>query len=98
MLNEIYEEKWLMKLYVAGRTEKSIRALENLQKICENNLQGKYQIEVIDIYEKPEMAKLDQIVSIPTVIRRLPPPLVQIIGDLSDQEKVLKGLHILPYV
>jgi circadian clock protein KaiB len=87
---EVYE----LTLYVAGQTPKSLAAIANLRKICEENLKGKYHIEVIDLSRTPQLAKADQIVALPTLVRKLPPPLKKIIGDLSDEEKVLVGLDI----
>lgn len=89
-------EIWLLRLYIAGQTPKSIRALANLQKLCKTHLEGKYQIEIVDLVKTPECGRSDQILAIPTLIRRLPPPLIKIIGDLSNTEKVLVGLNISP--
>lgn len=85
---------WQLRLYVAGQTPKSIKAFANLKKICEEHLNGKYHIEVIDLLENPQLAKGDKIVAIPTLVRKLPAPLKQIIGDLSNTEKVLVGLDL----
>ena len=85
-----------LRLYVAGQTPKSITAFNNLKKICEEKLKGKYHIEIIDLLENPQLAKGDQILAIPTLVRRLPTPLKKIIGDLSDKEKVLVGLDLRP--
>lgn len=87
-------EFWQLRLYVAGQTPKSIKAFANLKKICEEHLNGQYRIEVIDLLENPQLAKGDKIVAIPTLVRKLPPPLKQIIGDLSNTEKVLFGLDL----
>jgi len=87
---------WMLRLYVAGQTPKSIVAFANLKKICEEHLKGKYQIEVIDLLKNPQLAKGDQILAIPTLVRRLPPPLRKIIGDLSNTERVLVGLDVQP--
>jgi circadian clock protein KaiB len=89
-------ETWRLRLYVAGQTPKSIAAFGNLKKLCEEHLKGKYIIEVVDLMENPRLAKGDQILAIPTLVRRLPPPLKKIIGDLSDTERVLVGLNIFP--
>ncbi len=89
-------EMWHLRLYVAGQTPKSMAAFANLKTICEQHLQGKYTIEVIDLLENPKLAKGDQILAIPTLVRKLPPPLRKIIGDLSNTERVLVGLNILP--
>lgn len=82
-------------LYVAGTTPKSLEAFANLKKICEEYLKGQYSIAVVDLIRNPKLAKGDQIVAIPTLVRKLPPPLKKIIGDLSNKEKVLVGLNIL---
>ncbi len=87
---------WELRLYIAGQTPNSIAAITNLKKICEDQLQGKYRIEVIDLLEKPQLAKGDQIVAIPTLVRRLPPPVKKIIGNLSKAEHALVGLDIQP--
>lgn len=89
-------EIWELRLYVAGQTAKSITAFANLKKICEQHLQGQYQIEVIDLLENPSLAQADQIIALPTLVRKLPPPIKKIIGDLSNKEKVLVGLDIRP--
>jgi circadian clock protein KaiB len=83
-----------LRLYVAGQTPKSITALANLKKICEEHLVGRYQIEVIDLLEHPQLAAGDQILAVPTLVRRLPEPLKRIIGNLSDMERVLVGLDL----
>ncbi|PZO38319.1 MAG: circadian clock protein KaiB [Pseudanabaena frigida] len=88
------EEIWEMRLYVAGKSAKSLLAIANLQRICEEFLNGRYQIEVIDLVEHPHIARKEQIIAVPTLIKKLPLPLKQIIGDLSNQEKVLTGLEI----
>jgi circadian clock protein KaiB len=83
-----------LRLYVAGQTAKSILAVNNLRRVCETHLAGRYEIEVIDLIEHPKLAAGDQILAIPTLVRRLPAPLKRIIGDLSNTEKVLVGLDI----
>jgi circadian clock protein KaiB len=83
-----------LRLYVAGQTPKSIRAFANLKTLCEEHLKGRYQIEVIDLLEHPQLARGDQIVAIPTLVRRLPPPVRKIIGDLADTVRVLVGLDV----
>lgn len=93
---ETVKEVWLLRLYVAGQTPKSVRAFANLRKICKEHLEGKYRIEIIDIMENPQAGRSDQIMAIPTLVRRLPPPVVKLIGDLSDTERVLVGLSITP--
>jgi circadian clock protein KaiB len=87
-------EVYVLKLYVAGLSPKSTTAIANLNKICEKNLQGRYQLEVIDLYQQPQLAEGEQIIAIPTLIRTVPPPLRRIIGDLSNTEHVLVGLDI----
>ena len=89
-------ENYILRLYVAGQTRKSLAAFANLKRICEEHLAGKYKIEIIDLLENPELARGDQILAIPTLVRRLPPPLKKIIGDLSNTEKVLVGLDLRP--
>ena len=91
-------DTWLLCLYVAGQTPKSITAFGTLKRICEEHLQGRYQIEVIDLLEHPQLARGDQILAIPTLVRRLPEPVRKIIGDLSNTERVLIGLDLLPRV
>lgn len=88
------EEFWDLRLYVAGQTPKSMTALANLKKMCEEHLAGRYKIEVIDLVKNPQMARSDQILAIPTLVRRLPEPMRKIIGDLSNQERVLVGLDV----
>lgn len=83
-----------LRLYVAGQTPKSLAAIANLKKLCESNLAGRYTIEVIDLLVTPQLAAGDQIVALPTLVRRLPPPLKRVIGDLSNSERVLVGLDI----
>ena len=88
------DEKYVLRLYVAGATSRSRRAILNINAICMEHLQGKYDLEVIDIYQKPALAKDEQIIAAPTLIKRLPLPLRRIIGDLSDREKVLSALGL----
>jgi circadian clock protein KaiB len=90
------EERWELRLYVAGNTAKSITALNNLKKYCEEHLKGKYKIEVIDLLVQPQLAAGDQILAVPTLVRKVPEPIRKIIGDLSNEEKVLVGLNIRP--
>lgn len=87
-------ESWNLKLYVAGQTPKSITALANLKTICEQHLANQYKIEVIDLMRNPQLARQDQILAIPTLVRNLPTPIKKIIGDLSNREKVLIGLDV----
>ena len=89
-------ERWDLRLYVAGQTPKSLQAFANLKKICEEHLAGKYTIEVIDLQENPRLAMGDQILAIPTLVRKLPEPMRKIIGDLSNTERVLVGLDLRP--
>jgi circadian clock protein KaiB len=83
-----------LRLYVAGQTPKSVQAFRNLKQICEEHLQGRYEIEVIDLLENPQLASGDQILALPTLVRRLPEPIKKIIGDLSNKERVLVGLDL----
>ena len=85
---------WRLRLYVAGQTPKSITALANLRRLCEERLAGRYHIEVIDLLSQPHLARRDEIVVIPTLVRKLPPPIRRIIGDLSNEERVLVGLDV----
>lgn len=94
--DEIDAGPYHMRLYVAGQTAKSMAALSNLRRICEEHLPGRYDIEVIDLLKDPKLAAGDQILAIPTLVRRLPEPLKRMIGDLSNTEKVLVGLDIRP--
>jgi circadian clock protein KaiB len=87
---------WVLRLYVAGMTPPSIRAFENLKKLCEEHMHGAYKIEVIDLLERPKLASGDQIIAVPTLVRRLPTPVKKIIGDLSNTERVLVGLDLRP--
>jgi circadian clock protein KaiB len=87
---------WVLRLYIAGQTPKSLAAVSNLHQICEEHLAGKYDVEVIDLLEHPQLAEGDKIVAIPTLVRMLPKPIRKIIGDLSDTEKTLVGLQLKP--
>jgi circadian clock protein KaiB len=87
---------WQLRLYVAGQTPKSLAAFSNLKEICETHLNGRYRIEVIDLIEQPHLSKGDQILAIPTLVRKLPQPVRKIIGDLSDANRVLIGLDLRP--
>ena len=89
-------ERWNLRLYVAGQTPRSITAFQNLKNICEEYLKGQYHIEVVDLMENPTLARGDQIVAVPTLVRKLPQPIRKIIGDLSNTERVLVGLDIQP--
>lgn len=88
--------EWELRLYVAGNTPNSIAAFSNLQQICEKHMGGRYRIEIIDLFENPQLARGDQIVAVPTLVRRLPTPIKKIIGDLSNTERVLVGLDLKP--
>ncbi len=90
------EELWDLRLYVAGQTSKSVLALANLKRVCEEHLVGRYRIEVIDLLENPQLARGDEILAIPTLVRKLPHPIRKIIGDLSNTERVLVGLQLRP--
>ena len=90
------EYKWELRLYIAGNTPKSVAALSNLKKYCEEHLKDEYKIEVIDLLVHPQLAAGDQILAIPTLVRKVPVPIRKIIGDLSNEEKVLVGLNIRP--
>ena len=85
---------WKLRLYIAGETSRSLAALENLQKICDEHLTGRYQVEVVDLLKNAHLAEGDQILAVPTLVRRLPPPLKKIIGDLSNTQRVLVGLDL----
>ena len=88
--------RYVLRLYVAGQTARSVAALANLQRICETHLAGQYRIEIIDLMKNPQLADGDQIFAVPTLVRRLPEPIKKIIGDLSNEERVLVGLDIQP--
>ena len=88
--------KYLLRLYVTGTTGKSVRAIQNVRRICEEHLKGLYDLEVVDIYKNLPLARGDQIIAAPTLIKRLPAPLRRLIGDMSDEQRVLVGLDIRP--
>jgi circadian clock protein KaiB len=90
------EDVWELRLYVAGQSPKSLRAFTNLKRICDQHMAGKYRIEVIDLLKNPQLAAGDQIVAVPTLIRKLPEPMKRIIGDLSNEERTLVGLDLRP--
>jgi circadian clock protein KaiB len=90
------DETFDLRLYVAGQTPKALRAFANLRKICDEHLAGRYKIEVIDLLEDPQLGRGDQILALPTLVRRLPSPIKKIIGDLSNTERVLVGLDLRP--
>lgn len=89
-------ERYLLRLFVTGTTPRSAAAIQNIQAICEERLQGRYDLEVVDIYQHPEMAKPEQVVVTPTLIKRLPLPVRRLIGDLSSEDRVLVGLDLVP--
>ena len=95
-ITELDNRYYCLRLYIAGTTVHSIHALENIKRICEEHLQGRYELEVIDIYQSSGVSKQEHIVAVPTLIKRLPLPLQRIIGDMSKTEKVLVGLDIVP--
>lgn len=88
--------EWELRLYIAGQTPKSIKALQNIKRYAEENLKGRYSIEIIDLLQNPTLAEGDQILAVPTLVRKFPEPIRKIIGDLSNEEKVLVGLNIKP--
>ncbi|MGM0531589.1 MAG: circadian clock protein KaiB [Bacteroidota bacterium] len=90
------DDKWVLRLYVAGQSPKALTAFKNLKKICREQLEGKYSIEVIDLLKSPQLGAEDQILALPTLVRKLPVPVRKIIGDLSDTDRVLVGLDLLP--
>ena len=98
MAEIIEEETWELRLYVAGQTPKSVTALANLRRYCEEHLKGRYKLEVIDLLVNPQLAEGDQILAIPTLVRKVPEPIRKIIGDLSNEERVLVGLDVRPAV
>jgi circadian clock protein KaiB len=87
-------DEWILRLYVAGMSARSSAALNNLEAVCEEHLAGRYRIEVVDLLKQPQLARGDQIVALPTLVRQLPPPMKKIIGDLSNQERLLVGLDL----
>lgn len=90
------QPEWELRLYIAGKTPRSVAALRNLEQICEQHLKGRYRIEVIDLMVNPQLSRDDQIVAVPTLVRKLPEPIKKIIGDLSNVERVLVGLQLRP--
>ncbi|HEX6563263.1 MAG TPA: circadian clock KaiB family protein [Chthoniobacterales bacterium] len=86
--------EWKLRLYVAGQTSKSLTAFANLRRICEEHLAGRYEIEVIDLLKHPELAQSDQIIALPTLVRKLPEPIKRIVGDLSNSERVIVGMNL----
>jgi circadian clock protein KaiB len=95
-LQETEKEKYVLRLYITGITPKSTQAIKNIKRICEENLKGRYELEVIDIYQQPILARDEQIIAAPTLIKKLPLPLRRFIGDMSDKERILVGLDLRP--
>lgn len=89
-------ERYVLKLFVTGSTARSIRAIENIRRICEEKLNGRYELQVIDLYQQPSLAAGEQIIAAPTLVKLLPSPLRRLVGDLSDEKRVLVGLDIVP--
>jgi len=94
-VTELSKNKYILRLYITGATNRSIFAIQNLKKICQEYLEGRYELEVIDLYQKPSLAKDEQIIAAPTLIKKLPLPFRRIIGDMSDKEKILLGLDLI---
>ncbi len=90
------QEQYVLRLYIAGTTPASSRSVENLRAICEEHLQGRYELVVIDVFQQPELAKDQQIIAVPTLIKQLPAPLRRLVGDLSNEHRVLVGLNLKP--
>jgi len=95
-MNDPTADTYLLKLYVTGSSARAQQAIENLQRICEQELRGRYKLDIVDVLEHPQAAEDDRILATPTLIKQLPPPLRRVIGDLSDREKVLLGLEVRP--
>lgn len=95
-LEDAKTAKYVLRLFIAGHTQKSTQAIENIHEICEKHLRGRYVLEVVDIYQQPELARGEQIIAAPTLIKTLPPPLRRIIGDLSTKDRILVGLDLEP--
>jgi circadian clock protein KaiB len=96
LIEQKAKEKYVLRLYISGLTPRSQKAIQNIKKICEEHLNGRYDLEVIDVYQKPVLAKGEQIIAAPTLIKQLPLPLRRFIGDLSDSERILLGLDLRP--
>jgi circadian clock protein KaiB len=94
-VSELSKDKYVLRLYITGSTRRSVLAITSLKKICEEYLEGRYELEVIDLYKKPGLAKDEQIIAAPTLIKKLPLPFRRIIGDMSNKEKVLMGLDLI---
>lgn len=97
-VNKAGEEKYVLRLFITGMTPNSKKAVENIKNICQEHLEGRYELEVIDMYQQPDLAAGEQIIAAPTLVKILPSPLKRLIGDLSDTEKVLSGLNIRPKI
>lgn len=95
-VNNMGKENYVLRLFITGMTPNSHKAIENIKKICEEHLAGRYELQIIDIYQQPALAKKEQIIAAPTLIKSLPAPLKRLVGDMSNTEKVLMGLDILP--
>lgn len=95
-VNNAPEERYVLRLFITGMTPNSKKAVENIKKICEDHLEGRYELQVVDIYQQPELAEGEQIIAAPTLVKMLPAPLKRLIGDMSNTEKVLLGLNIRP--
>ena len=91
------DERYILRLYVAGMTSRSARAVENVRTFCEKHLEGRYELQVIDVYQQPALAKSEQLIAAPTLIKKLPLPLRRLIGDMSNEDRVLVGLDLVPY-
>lgn len=94
LLQNAENERYLLRLYITGITPKSTQAIQNIKKICEENLKGRYELEIIDIYQQPTLAREEQIIAAPALIKKLPLPLRRLIGDMSDKERILVGLDL----
>ena len=90
------DDRYVLRLYVTGQTPRSLRAIQNIKRICEEHLSGRYDLEVIDIYQRPSLAKGEKIIAAPTLVKSLPAPIRRFVGDLSDSEKILFGLDLIP--
>jgi circadian clock protein KaiB len=95
-VKESQKAQYILRLYVAGTTARSVQAVMNVKRICEEHLKGRYDLEVIDIYQQPVLARGEQIIAVPTLIKKLPEPLKKFIGDMSDNERILVGLDLIP--
>ncbi len=93
-IHDLTEGRYILRLYVAGTTTQALRAISNIKRICEEHLQGRYELQVVDLYQQPQLAQGEQIIAAPTLIKRLPLPLRRIIGDMSNEERILVGLDL----